>query len=124
MKPHSSAHTKSLSRRILTPTKKLADQLTARLQLWNKYQRKLPRHSRSTVIYGHDSKLGLQLKRYSKGLDTGCVRGGRLTALVIEEGRWGGVKQSVVSVKCQDYRRKALAVDEKIVLRDVTDRRY
>ncbi|KAI9879620.1 MAG: hypothetical protein M1830_007980 [Pleopsidium flavum] len=86
---------------------------TAWTKLWNKYQSKLPNHLRSTVIYGHDSKLGLQLKKHSKGLDTGCVRGGKLTALIIEDG-WKGTKQSVFSVQCRDYRlRKNMDVDEK-----------
>ena len=78
----------------------------------------MPRHSRTTVIYGHDAKSGLQLKRYAKGLDTGCVRGGRLTALIIEEGRWSGVKHSVVSVKCKDYRRNKAVVQEKTLAQD------
>jgi len=57
----------------------------------------------------------LQLNKYSKGLDTGCVRGGKLTALIIEEG-WNGARQSVVSVKCRDYRRrKSMDADEKLV---------
>lgn len=49
-----------------------------------------------TVIYGHDSKSGLSLKEYTKGLDTGCVKGGKLTAMVISDGG----KQEIVQVKC------------------------
>ncbi|KAL9043551.1 MAG: hypothetical protein Q9214_003266 [Letrouitia sp. 1 TL-2023] len=67
-------------------------------KLWDKYQRRLPRSDRSIVIYGHDSKRGLQLNKYSKGLDTGCVKGGQLTALLITE-----KEQKVHSVKCKDY---------------------
>lgn len=67
-------------------------------QLWDKYQRRLPQSDRSIVIYGHDSKHGLQLKKYSKGLDTGCVKGGQLTALLITE-----KEQKVHSVNCKDY---------------------
>nr|POF17130.1 bis(5'-nucleosyl)-tetraphosphatase, symmetrical [Quercus suber] len=36
------------------------------------------------VIYGHDSRSGLQIHRWSKGLDSGCVSGGALTALVLD----------------------------------------
>lgn len=54
----------------------------------------------TTVIYGHDSASSLQLKKYTKGLDTGCYRGGKLTALVIEDGG----KQGIVQVNCRDYR--------------------
>jgi hypothetical protein len=53
-----------------------------------------------TVIYGHDAKTGLKIRTYTKGLDSGCVKGGKLTALVIE----GGGKQSLVQVSCkEDY---------------------
>ena len=80
--------------------------------LWNRYQSLRPKHLHQTVIYGHDSRRGLTLKKYSMGLDSGCVRGGRLTALVIEsDRRWwkswkegGGVRTRVVSVGCKDYK--------------------
>ncbi|RDW72493.1 putative serine/threonine-protein phosphatase [Aspergillus mulundensis] len=53
-----------------------------------------------TVIYGHDSKTGLSIQEFTKGLDSGCVKGGKLTALVISDGG----KQEVVQVKCsQNY---------------------
>ncbi|KAL5327346.1 hypothetical protein ACEPPN_005042 [Leptodophora sp. 'Broadleaf-Isolate-01'] len=55
-------------------------------KVWNKFQKKLPKHDRTTVIYGHDSKQGLQVEKYSIGVDTGCLRGGKLTAVVIEGG--------------------------------------
>lgn len=54
----------------------------------------------STVIYGHDSGRGLQLAPYTKGLDTGCYSGGRLTALVVSDGG----AQKIHQVKCRDYR--------------------
>lgn len=80
--------------------------------LWNRYQSLRPKHLHQTVIYGHDSRQGLTLKKYSMGLDSGCVRGGRLTALVIEsDRRWWkswkegrGVRTRVVSVGCKDYK--------------------
>ncbi|KAJ5381645.1 uncharacterized protein N7496_004073 [Penicillium cataractarum] len=59
-----------------------------------------PRSQTTTVIYGHDAKTGLKIRTYTKGLDSGCVKGGKLTALVIEDGG----KQSLVQVSCkQDY---------------------
>lgn len=38
-----------------------------------------------TVVYGHWSALGLQLRPNLIGLDTGCVWGGRLTAIRLED---------------------------------------
>ncbi|KAJ5176675.1 uncharacterized protein N7482_002552 [Penicillium canariense] len=58
-----------------------------------------PRSQTMTVIYGHDAKTGLKIRTHTKGLDTGCVKGGKLTALVIEDGG----KQSLVQVNCRDY---------------------
>ncbi|PSR75563.1 hypothetical protein PHLCEN_2v9043 [Hermanssonia centrifuga] len=36
-----------------------------------------------TVIYGHAASRGLDIKRWSMGLDTGCLYGRKLTALVL-----------------------------------------
>ncbi|EME84680.1 uncharacterized protein MYCFIDRAFT_195666 [Pseudocercospora fijiensis CIRAD86] len=52
------------------------------------------------VIYGHDSKAGLQINRWSKGLDSGCVGGGRLTAMVLD----ARGKQQLFHVGCENYR--------------------
>jgi Calcineurin-like phosphoesterase len=76
-------------------------------KLWNRFQKMLPEFKKwqygdgVVVVYGHDSKRGLQVKKWSKGLDSGCVNGGRLTALVVGG---GGKKEELVSVKCKDYR--------------------
>jgi len=101
------------------------------IKLWNKYQRSLPtrwsffpttdpdaqqaRDSHTTVIYGHDAKKGLQLHPYSKGIDTGCVGGGKLTALILSD---GGSTQTV-QVQCKDYRkRRPLDVELEEILQD------
>ena len=55
--------------------------------------------TRTTVIYGHDAKRGLQVHKYTKGLDSACVRGGKLTALVIS----AGGAQELFQVDCQQY---------------------
>lgn len=85
-------------------------------KLWNKHQQLLPTRQgwdrlkslgrkksaekQMTVIYGHDSKTGLKLRKYTKGLDSGCVVGGQLTALVVN----GHGKQKIVQVDCKGGR--------------------
>ncbi|KAF2836729.1 Metallo-dependent phosphatase [Patellaria atrata CBS 101060] len=73
-------------------------------KLWNYYQKRQPESARSTVIYGHDAKRGLNIKKFSKGLDSGCVKGGKLSALVVEGGAKGTpATQTLVQVRCQDH---------------------
>lgn len=61
-----------------------------------------------TVIYGHAAGRGLDIKPFSKGIDTGCVYGKQLTALVLgdtsglegETVRVGDNEGLLVSVEC------------------------
>ena len=64
----------------------------------------------TTVIYGHDSLSSLQLRTYTKGIDTGCVSGGELTALIIRNGG----KQKIEQVKCHDYREPSAKKAERL----------
>jgi predicted phosphodiesterase/translation initiation factor 1 (eIF-1/SUI1) len=82
-------------------------------KLWNKNPRLSPTYdqlARSetesrrsakpvTVIYGHNARKGLQLHKHTKGLDTACARGGKLTALVVD----GDGKQEVIQVKSKQH---------------------
>jgi len=49
-------------------------------------KKQLPCHP-TTIVYGHAAARGLDIKRWSTGIDTGCVYGRRLTALVIGDHR-------------------------------------
>ncbi|EQB45961.1 calcineurin-like phosphoesterase [Colletotrichum gloeosporioides Cg-14] len=73
---------------------------------WNKHQKSLPENEpRTAVAYGHDSKKGLNIDKYTFGLDSGCVNGGELSALVIEATA-EGVKHEVKSIKCKKEDKK------------------
>lgn len=76
--------------------------------LWNKHQKLMPaqnpisgdKHSshnfkHTTVVYGHDAKRGLQIDTYTKGLDSRCVKGEKLTAWVVGDNG----KDEIVQVK-------------------------
>ncbi|OAL55073.1 Metallo-dependent phosphatase [Pyrenochaeta sp. DS3sAY3a] len=65
---------------------------------WNHRQKRLPEQDRTTVIYGHNRKRGLNIQDYTYGLDTGCAAGGRLTALVVD----GHGKTEIVHVNCKN----------------------
>jgi hypothetical protein len=61
----------------------------------------------TTVVYGHDAKGGLKVpdsygggRGYTFGLDSGCVYGGKLSALVIEA-RPEGIVHAITQVKCK-----------------------
>jgi hypothetical protein len=74
-------------------------------KLWNAWQAHLERRGEETmtVLYGHDSRRGLVIEEWTKGLDSGCLKGGRLSAFVIEGGH-KKIRTEVVSVKCRDGR--------------------
>jgi len=53
-------------------------------EVWAAAQERLRHADRMLVVYGHDAKQGLVQREYSIGLDSACVRGERLSALVVE----------------------------------------
>lgn len=55
-------------------------------KVWNQKQKEAAKTKSGknyVVYYGHDARRGLNLKKYSKGLDSGCDRGDDLTAMVL-----------------------------------------
>lgn len=75
-------------------------------KVWTKIQQgKKVEADRTTVVYGHDAGTGLNIKEYTFGLDSGCVTGGDLTALVFEPEEKGDgdvvVRHRLVSVPCE-----------------------
>jgi hypothetical protein len=65
-------------------------------KFWNHQQKKKHSHERMSVVYGHNRKRGLNLQEYTFGLDSGCVSGDKLTALVVDH---KGTTE-IVQVKC------------------------
>lgn len=55
---------------------------TVRKRLWGELYAGPPQ-----IVFGHNAAPGLQLHPWATGLDTGCVYGGRLTALVLNAGQ-------------------------------------
>lgn len=71
-------------------------------KIWNSEQQLLKKGKKGVdhamiVIYGHDSKRGLNERKWSIGLDSGCVNGDRLSGLLIDHH-----KATIVNVDCQE----------------------
>ncbi|CAB4427368.1 unnamed protein product [Rhizophagus irregularis] len=66
---------------------------------WSKHWNAAQQESSSpkTIIYGHDASRRLKIKPYSFGLDSGCVYGGELSALIWNDNR------EIINVKCNKY---------------------
>ncbi|KAB5528980.1 Metallo-dependent phosphatase-like protein, partial [Coniochaeta sp. 2T2.1] len=79
-------------------------------EVWSREQLKVEEEGdRVVVVYGHDAKAGLRVgekkkkgERYAFGLDSGCVYGNQLSAMVLEmDGEGAGVRHRVVQVGCE-----------------------
>lgn len=66
---------------------------------WDRWQDTLT--SKTTVIFGHDAKRRLQQSRYAIGLDTGCLYGHQLSAVVIAVSD-REIEHRVIQVECAD----------------------
>ncbi|CEJ86417.1 hypothetical protein VHEMI04099 [[Torrubiella] hemipterigena] len=67
--------------------------------VWNRRQDQQRKSTRRTIVYGHDAKRGLRQGKHTYGLDSACVYGGKLTALVLQ-GSKKGYKGKLVQVQC------------------------
>lgn len=72
-------------------------------KVWNQKHKAGEVDDDYVVYYGHDAHRGLALKKWAKGLDSGCFRGDQLLAMVIwrEKTAKGVVhREKVVQVDC------------------------
>ncbi|KAI1070923.1 hypothetical protein LB507_010941 [Fusarium sp. FIESC RH6] len=74
------------------------------IDAWNRWQNTIEdAEDRSIVVYGHDARVGIQVgedpavARYTFGLDSGCVYGKKLTALVLDR-KDKGLEHEIVQV--------------------------
>jgi len=58
------------------------------------------RSKRETVVFGHWSALGLKIEANVVGLDSGCVWGGQLSALCLED-------RTLLQVQCPQFKEPA-----------------
>ncbi|KAF4763198.1 hypothetical protein N7455_009960 [Penicillium solitum] len=66
---------------------------------WDRWQDGLA--SKTTVIFGHDARRRLQLGRYAIGLDSACLYGHQLSAVVIAVSDTG-IEHQVIQVESAD----------------------
>ncbi|KAL6948489.1 hypothetical protein ACO0QE_000955 [Hanseniaspora vineae] len=77
-------------------------------KLWNDknlskygYEKKLGENE-YTIFYGHAAAQGLNIRKRTRGMDSGCVTGGQLSAYVISivDGKIVDEQTNVISVQC------------------------
>jgi hypothetical protein len=100
--PHAIMHMRSLDRTPgdeseLKPAEASGEEGWA--MEWDRWQDKVA--SKTTVIFGHDAKRRLQLGRYTIGLDSACLYGHRLSALVITASD-REIEHQIIQVECAD----------------------
>lgn len=67
---------------------------------WNDHQETLSKENRTVVYYGHNAHMGLNIRKYSRGLDSSCFKGNSLSATVISQNQNGQFVNEVISVDC------------------------
>ncbi|KAJ5147624.1 hypothetical protein N7526_000976 [Penicillium atrosanguineum] len=100
--PHAILHMRSLTRTSGDEDEFKAAELPGEESWvieWDRWQDTLT--SKTTVVFGHDAKRRLQLGSYTIGLDSGCLYGHHLSAVVIAASQ-GEIEHRVVQVECAD----------------------
>jgi hypothetical protein len=70
--------------------------------VWDSWmQDEVAEEQRTTVVYGHDARRGFHMGKWTVGLDSGCVYGKKLSALIIKAGETKTTHE-VVSVSCRE----------------------
>ncbi|KAK4860744.1 hypothetical protein LT330_004475 [Penicillium expansum] len=100
--PHTIMHMRSLVRKSgdedgFTPAEIPGEE--SWIVEWDRWQDR--QASKTTVVFGHDAKRRLQLGRYAIGLDSACLYGHQLSAVVIAASN-GEIMHHVVQVECAD----------------------
>lgn len=102
--PHALMHMRSLARTtgdgdgdVFTPAESTGEK--GWVVEWDRWQEQ--QASKTMVVFGHDAKRRLQLGRYTIGLDSGCLYGNQLSAVVIEAPN-GEIQHRIVQVECAD----------------------
>ncbi|KGO72445.1 hypothetical protein PITC_076220 [Penicillium italicum] len=100
--PHTVMHIRSLARKSGDEDGFIPAEISGEeswIVEWDRWQDKLA--SKTTVIFGHDAKRRLQLGRYAIGIDSACLYGHQLSAVVIAASG-GKIEHQVVQVECAD----------------------
>ncbi|KAH7007414.1 aflYe/ orf/ Ser-Thr protein phosphatase family protein [Ilyonectria destructans] len=100
--PHAIMHMRSLDMSGDTVVPAEADGNEGWVAAWDRSQDNLGAgETPTTVVFGHDAKRGVQLGKYTIGLDSACVYGKELSALLIETTE-EGIEHRIVQVPCAD----------------------
>lgn len=100
--PYAVMHMRSLVRAAGDEDKFIASEAPGEeswVMQWDQWQDKLT--SKTTVIFGHDAKRRLQMGRYAIGLDTACLYGHQLSAMVIAASG-GQIESQIIHIDCCD----------------------
>ncbi|KAJ6020169.1 hypothetical protein N7499_003464 [Penicillium canescens] len=100
--PHAIMHMRSLVRTMADEAEFIPAEIPGEeswVMQWDRWQDQLA--SKTTVIFGHDAKRRLQLGRFTIGLDSACLYGHQLSAIVIGVSD-KEIEHQIIQVECAD----------------------